>query len=146
MYSSSKIIKVQDKKFVYRFVCDPKLLKNKPNNPNIGSEKFRNRKLKQCHHCNSVFYSRQSRNQHAMNKHDGVSYICKICKKQYLTKQKLSSHVIQNHNLVFDHLGIHYKCKKCDKVYKKIEDLRQHIYQEHNLWLGFKSPPIITLD
>ena len=146
LFSSKKIEKVCGKKFVYRFVSNPKELQNKQNNPNIGAEKFKARKLKQCHHCNFVFYNRQSRNQHAMTKHDGVSYICKICHKQYASKKDLSSHIIQNHKVLFDVEGILYNCKNCDKSFTKKEELRWHIYQEHNLWLGFKLPPTITLE
>uniref|UniRef100_A0A1Q3F3E5 Putative c2h2-type zn-finger protein n=1 Tax=Culex tarsalis TaxID=7177 RepID=A0A1Q3F3E5_CULTA len=83
-----------------------------------GSE----RKKRLCPHCGLSFFTNTHLNRHMSHVHGEATFPCKICRKQFTTREAAARHVNFTHSTENT-----LCCKLCNKMYKNPDSLRVHM-------------------
>ncbi|XP_060558917.1 gastrula zinc finger protein xFG20-1-like [Ruditapes philippinarum] len=92
-------------------------------------ESFHYENTKLCTDCGKRFETGGGLRKHTLSKHDGnnnLKHVCSVCKKTFLEKHQLQSHMIQ-------HGSEKFKCimPNCDKQYSSKTALKRHVVHFH---------------
>lgn len=96
---------------------------------------YNKRKARNCTKCSHTSYYSHQFKRHLANVHgEFTSYICRWCKKQFETKQKLQRHLFLLHNGRSS-----YKCPivNCSKYFPAKNAMQQHINGIHTKEIAF---------
>ena len=101
-----------------------------------GWHRVTNGKATKCSHCQEEFQTKKSFDEHHIEKHPGLPWICQICNKEKQDKKAYYRHIYLRHNRPF-------ACSSCNYKSDTVKKIIDHVKLNHVIYNGFHIRKII---